>query len=43
MEGTYNDIPYKNLYIFVTTEPNRMGFSPRCIQIISYSFTTLKL
>ena len=24
MEGT-NDIPYKNSYSFVTTEPNRMG------------------
>ena len=26
MEGTY-DMPYTNLNFFVTTEPNRMGFS----------------
>ena len=29
MEGT-NDIPYKNSYSFVTTEPNQMGFSAKC-------------
>ena len=28
IEGT-KDIPYKNSYIFVTTEPNRMGFSAK--------------
>ena len=28
MEGT-NDIPFKNTYFFVTTEPNRMGFSAK--------------
>ena len=28
MEGTY-DIPNKNPHFFVTTEPNRMGFSPK--------------
>ena len=29
MEGTY-DMLYKNPYFFVTTEPSRMRFSPRC-------------
>ena len=30
MEGTNYDIPNKNPNFFVTTEPNRMGFSPKC-------------
>ena len=29
IEGIY-DMPYKNPYFFVTTEPNRMAFSPGC-------------
>ena len=29
MEGTY-DIPNKNPHFFVTTEPNQMGFLPKC-------------
>ena len=29
MEGT-NDIPYKNSYFFMTTEPNWMGLSAKC-------------
>ena len=33
MEGTY-DIPNKNPHFFVTTEPNRMGFSPKCRQLV---------
>ena len=36
MEGTY-DIPYRNPYIFVTTEPNRMGFCAE-VQAINYQF-----
>ena len=40
MEGTY-DMPYKNPYFFVTTEPNRMGFFAE-MQIISYSIIILK-
>ena len=27
------DIPYKNPYFSVTTEPNQMEFSPRCIYL----------
>ena len=31
IEGTYMyDIPNKNPNFFVTTEPNRIGFSPKC-------------
>ena len=44
MEGTY-DIPNKNPQLFVTTEPNRMGFSVKFfteMQIISYIFIILK-
>ena len=33
MEGT-SDMLYKNPYFFVTTEPNRMGFSPRCRYLV---------
>ena len=40
MEGTY-DKHNKYPYFFVTTEPNRKGFSP-IMQIISYSFIILK-
>ena len=29
MEGTY-DLPNKYPYFFVTTDLNRMGFSPQC-------------
>ena len=40
MEGTY-DMPYKNPYFFVTTEPNWMGvFAEK--QIISHNFIILK-
>ena len=34
--------PYKNPYFFVTTEQNRMGFSLRCIYIISFNCIILK-
>ena len=27
----------KKSYLFVTTEPNQMDSSPRCLQIISYT------
>ena len=40
MEGTY-DIPYKNHYFFVTTEPNQMEFSV-IMQISSYRFIILE-
>ena len=33
MEGTY-DMPYKNPYFFVTTEPNQMGVLLRCRYLV---------
>ena len=43
MEGTY-DIPTKNPYIFVTTEPYWMGFSPKCRKLVLflYSWSTVR-
>ena len=41
MEGTYYDIPYKNLYFFVATAPNQVGIFGK-MQMISYSFIISK-